>query len=99
MSMRSRPLRLLAVAAAVVVAGSCTPTLDTEGLEGDLAGQLEDELRTEIAEVRCPEDVEAKAGDTFDCTAEEGSGATFVVRVVQQNDQGDVEWSIVDAEA
>jgi hypothetical protein len=98
MSRPSRCARIAAVAVLAVAAAGCTKTLDTDGLEGELKSQLEAEMSTTIATVDCPADVEAKAGESFECTAEdEESGATFTIRVTQSDDQGNVDWEIVGA--
>lgn len=99
MSMRSRSARLVAVAALALAAAACTKTLDTDGLEGQLKSQIQDQTGTTITAVDCPADVQVEAGGTFECTAEEESGATFTVRVTQSDDQGNVEWEVVDATA
>jgi hypothetical protein len=99
MSMRSRSARFVAVAVLALAAAACTKTLDTDGLEGDLKSQIEDQTDSTITSVDCPPDIEAKAGGTFECTAEEGSGATFTIRVTQRDDAGRVDWEIIDASA
>ena len=101
MSMRSRSARFVAVAVAVIAlaAAACTKTLDTDGLEGELQSQIEEQTDSTITSVDCPADIEAKAGETFECTAEEGSGATFTIRVTQRDDAGNVDWEVVDASA
>ena len=99
MSMRSRPARLVAIAALALASAACTKTLDTDGLEGELKSQIEEQTDSTISSVDCPADVEAKAGEVFECTAEEGSGATFTIRVTQRDDAGNVDWEVVDASA
>lgn len=97
MSMRSRSARLVAVGVLALAAAACTKTLDTDGLEGELKRQIEEQTDSTINSVDCPADVEAKAGEVFECTAEEGSGATFTIRVTQRDDAGNVDWEVVDA--
>lgn len=99
MSMRSRSARLAAVALLAIVAAACSKTLDTEGLEGELKGQIESQTDSTITSVDCPADVEVETGATFECTAEEESGATFTIQVTQSDDQGNVEWEVIDASA
>jgi hypothetical protein len=100
MSTRSCSVRLAAVAALALAVAACTKTLDTEGLEDQLKTQIEAESPgTTITAVDCPADVEVEAGGTFECTAEEESGATFTIRVTQRDDEGNVRWDLVDATA
>ena len=96
-SMRSLLARIAALAVIVVVAAACTKTLDTEGLEGELLTQIEEQVGTTITSIDCPTDIEAETGRTFECTAEEESGATFTIQVTQSDDQGHVEWELTDA--
>jgi hypothetical protein len=97
MSLRSRSVRLVAVAFLAIAAAACTKTLDTDGLETELQRQIEEETQRPITSVDCPEDVKVETGGSFDCTAEQEGGATLTIRVTQQNDQGSVEWIVVDA--
>jgi Domain of unknown function (DUF4333) len=99
MPMRSRSARVVLVAVLAIAVGACSKTLDTEGLEGQLATQIEDEIDTTITSVECPEDVDVESGATFTCTAEEESGAALEIQVTQSDDQGNVEWELVDASA
>lgn len=99
MSMRSRSVRFVAVAVLAIAAAACSKTLDTEGLESELKSQIETQTDSTISSVDCPADVEAKAGEVFRCTAEEGSGATFTIEVTQRDDAGNVDWEVIDASA
>jgi hypothetical protein len=99
MSMRSRSVRFAALAVLAIAAAACTKTLDTDGLEGELKNQIEEQTGGAIASVDCPADVEVEAGATFECTAEEESGATFTISVTQRDDQGNVDWEVTDADA
>ena len=99
MSMRSSSARLAAIAVLAIAAAACTKTLDTDGLEGELQSQIEAQTDSTITSVDCPADVEVETGGTFECTAEEESGATFTLQVTQTDDQGRVEWEVTDASA
>ena len=99
MSMRSCSARLAAVAVLAVATAACTKTLDTDGLEGQLKRQIEEQTDSTITSVDCPADVEVKAGETFECTAEEESGTTFTLTVTQEDDEGRVLWEVTDASA
>jgi hypothetical protein len=97
MSMRSRSVRLAAVAVLAVAAAACTKTLDTDGLEGELKSQIEGQVNRTIAGVDCPADVEVETGGAFECIAEEEDGGTFTIQVTQTDDQGNVEWEVTGA--
>ncbi|MDH4112868.1 MAG: DUF4333 domain-containing protein [Actinomycetota bacterium] len=99
MSMRSRSLRLAGIAVLAIAVAACTKTLDTDGLEGMLKTDIADQVQAVITAVDCPADVEVETGATFECTAEEESGTTFTIQVTQSDDQGNVEWEVVDASA
>jgi hypothetical protein len=93
-------MRILSIAAAgllVVAAASCTKQLDTAGLEDQLRTDLQEKLGRAVASVDCPPDVDAKAGVTFRCTATGEDGSTTIVEVSQDDDQGHVSWTVVDA--
>ena len=76
---------------------SVIDTFDTKGLAEQLQRQLEIQTDTVITAVDCPDDVEIEAGGTFECTAEEKSGATFTIKVTQTDRHGNVEWEVIDA--
>jgi hypothetical protein len=88
----------LAALTLAVAAAACTPPLDTDGLEANLKEKVAKDTGATITTVECP-DVKAEAGSTFDCTATDDSGATFVVKVTQTDDQGHVVYAYVDATA
>lgn len=89
--------RLVAVVAVLAVTGAaCSSTLDTQGLEEQIVALLEERGGPEVTEVTCPDDVEAEAGATFECTAT-GDGVEWVVQVTQTDDQGNVEIEIAGA--
>jgi hypothetical protein len=99
MSIRSSSARLATIAVLAIAAAACTKTLDTDGLEGELQSQIEAQTDSAITSVDCPADVEVEAGGTFECTAEEESGATFTLLVTQTDDEGRVVWEVTDASA
>ena len=66
--------RLIAVpfviAAAFALTACGTKTIDAGSLEDDIQTQLADaaKVKPDTVKVSCPEDKEAKKGNTFDCT-------------------------------
>jgi Domain of unknown function (DUF4333) len=97
MPMCSSAIRIVGIAVLIGVAVACTKTLDTDGLEEQLQTQVAAELGTTITAVDCPPDVEVESGGTFNCMAEDESGATFTLKITQRDDQGNVRWSLASA--
>jgi len=50
-----------------------------------------------IDTVRCPDEVEARRGDTFNCVARASNGQRARVEVTQRDDEGGVSWRLVRA--
>jgi hypothetical protein len=89
--------RSLVLAGGFLFACACSRSLDTAGLESQLQSDLQGRLGITVTSVACPDDVEAKAGVTFQCTAVGETGSTTTISVTQEDDQGNVNWEIVDA--
>ncbi len=85
---------LLCVAGAAV---ACSKSLDTEGLETELASQINTQLETTGITVDCPEDVTAESGSEFECTGTVPDAGTITIQVTQTDDDGHVTWEVVDA--
>lgn len=97
MPSRSRPARAAALLAIGVLAAACSRTLDMNQVEAELKRQVERDLGTQGLTVTCPDDVKVEAGTSFTCEASDASGATMVLTVTQENDQGKVRWSVTGA--
>ena len=95
--MRSTFVRTVGVLALVLASAACSKTLDTTELEGSLKDQLETQLDVTGLTVACPDDIEAEAGNTFECTATGTDGSTVTIAVTQADDEGKLTWEIVDA--
>jgi hypothetical protein len=98
MRLRSRFVRVVAMATLAVGAVACTPQLDTAGLEATLKDQVSAETGATITKVDCP-DAKAEAGNVFRCTATDDEGVTLTLKVTQTNDSGDVVYAYEDADA
>lgn len=85
----------LVIVASLSLAACGDATLDTANVEDQIAPKLEQETGTKDVEVSCPDDVEAKKGDEFECDVTAPGGSKAKVKVVQQNDDGDVTWDLV----
>jgi hypothetical protein len=93
--MRGRTVRIALGVAAVALA-ACTKTVNTEGLEQQIAAELRTQTGVNPTSVECPEDVEAEAGATFTCTATADDGSTATITVTQQDDQGNLSWEVTN---
>jgi Domain of unknown function (DUF4333) len=82
-------LILLAAPLAALAAGCGTKTINTNKAEAEIAKGIEQQTRISDVTVKCPDDVEAKQGDTFRCTAS-ARGQTASVQVVQRDDDGNI---------
>jgi hypothetical protein len=84
----AKPLVLLFAGAAIAGCGSSSlegASLETK-IEADLQGKLKDK-----ADVRCPKEIKLQAQATLDCPATVGK-TRGVVRITQQDDQGNVRY-------
>lgn len=70
--------------------------LDTEKAEREIATGIEEQLGIEIESVDCPDSVEIEEGDTFSCTVVATDGSEGRVEVVQEDDEGNVSWELVN---
>jgi len=83
--------------AAVVVAtalAACTSMLDMEAVKAAISAGIAGQTGLEIATVTCPADREIKTGDVFECTASPSVGGELVVQVTQDDDAGNITWSV-----
>jgi hypothetical protein len=91
----ARHALLAAAALAALVLSACSSKLDTDKAEKEIRKGISDQTGVEISRVRCPDDVEAEKGSTFNCVAVAESGQRATVRVRQQDDEGSVTWRVV----
>jgi uncharacterized protein DUF4333 len=80
---------------AVAVAACGENKLDTERAESAIRAGITRQTGVKIASVRCPDDVEARQGDTFRCLARASNGQRARVEVTQRDDEGSVSWRLV----
>lgn len=95
--MRSRFVRAAVLLGIAVVAVACSKTLDTAGLQTQIADQLNTQLDTTGITVACPDDVKAEAGNEFDCTGTVPDSGTLTIHVKQTDADGHVTWEVTDA--
>ncbi len=87
--MRRAPLVLVAVTAVLVGGCGGQAQLDMVRARTAITASLNKEYDLAVTGLRCPEDVEARAGRSFRCRLSIG-GRPLVVRVVQRGDEGDL---------
>ena len=83
----------LAGSLALVGAGCGTKTLNTDNVETEIKRGLTEQTGTNVKSVDCPDDVEAKKGENFECEATSDAGQKQRVKVTQLDDDGNVRWS------
>ena len=89
------PLRAFAAAAvtAVALAGCGEKVLNTDNAENEIVKGLEQQTNVKNPKVSCPDDVEVKKGDTFQCKAT-AQGDTATIAVEQLDDEGNIRWRL-----
>jgi hypothetical protein len=90
--------RLLVIGLAIAVFGpatGCKQKINTKKAEKLMKEKLPEMLGAdvEVKSVDCPDGIEAKKGETFECTAELVDGTKLNINVEQQDDEGNVLWS------
>lgn len=99
--MNNSPARRRAIYAgpatlAIVSLAACTQMLDMDTVKAAIAGGIAEQVGLEVATVECPADREIKAGDVFECTATPAAGGSIAVQVTQDDDQGNITWSVTE---
>ena len=87
----------VAVLAATLVLSGCSRVVDTDELEAQISSELQRQAGVTPTSVDCPDDVPAEAGGTFTCTATADDGSTATIEVVQQDDEGNLNWEVVSS--
>lgn len=91
-----RKILTLLLAATAFVTG-CSIDFSRSLNVGDVERQIESDLaerRDVEVEVMCPEEVEAETGGEFTCTATDPEDNELEVEVVQEDDDGNVDWDL-----
>jgi hypothetical protein len=91
---RRRPVVLIALPAALALSACGTKMLNTDKLEPKIKQGIEQQAGVKVKSVDCPSDVELKAGGKFNCTAVTTGGDRATVRVIQQDDKGNVRYQM-----
>ncbi len=87
---------LVSLALAALALSACSADeIDSGKVEGEVADGIEKQANVQQVEVDCPEGVEIKQGDTFDCKVTGDAPGT--ANVTQINDDGRVRWDFTPA--
>jgi hypothetical protein len=89
-----KKLLLLAVLAALAVAGCGETVIDAAKTEDAIEHNLEKASGMTIASVECPSDVEVKTGATFQCVVKQPGGKEETATLKIRNEDADV--SLID---
>jgi Domain of unknown function (DUF4333) len=81
--------------AAAFAAGCGTQKLDIEDAEKTIGSRLGEQSGAKVL-VDCPNEVEIKRGDTFDCRATAEGKKPATIRVTQLDDEGRVRWVVTE---
>jgi hypothetical protein len=90
-----RATATLACLGVLLLAGCGKKKLDTAKIEDGVKQGLTERTGARINSVACPDDVEAKQGDTFRCTVRVSTGERLPIEVVQEDGDGRVRWRLV----
>lgn len=92
MRVHERVVKASWAAAGMLALAACAQTLDTDKLQSSIQSKL-GEVDLKADSISCPSSVEAKAGNSFECTATV-NGVAVKVSVTQKDDQGNVSYDI-----
>jgi Domain of unknown function (DUF4333) len=87
----------LALATAITIAlGGCgiKKQIDTARAEAEIKRDLSTQIGAPLRSVHCPDQVNAKKGARFKCTAIASDGSHILVRVTQTDNNGSVTWHV-----
>ncbi|MEI6667069.1 MAG: DUF4333 domain-containing protein [Acidobacteriota bacterium] len=90
-------MRKMAIVPLLLMA-ACTKTLNVDSVKTAISAGLNEKLGVTISSLTCPESREAKAGDSFECTAAVQSGGTLTVTVTQTDANAHIDWKVKNTE-
>jgi hypothetical protein len=80
----------------LLLAGCGVSEVDIDALEKDIVSQVKDQAGVEVT-ADCPDQVDWKTGESFECDVEFDDGSTRQVDVKMVDDDGNVEWNLPPA--
>ena len=94
MSLRRLVSIALAACFLLLLAACGSKTIDTGKAESEISKGVAQQTGAKGVKVDCPDDVDAKKGDTFDCNLTASGGQKAKIKVTQQDDEGNVRWQL-----
>jgi hypothetical protein len=92
--LRVPPAAVLAVTIFALVGCSLRRQIDTDRAEAEIKRDLSAQTGAPLRFVHCPDQVDAKKGARFSCTAVASDGSRIPIRVVQTDGNGGVRWRV-----
>jgi hypothetical protein len=89
-----RLLPIAACAALGLALAACEKTINSGKLEGKLKQGIEKQYGIEVKSVDCPNNVKAKKGKSFTCTAHAANGQKQKFKITQDDDKGHVHYAL-----
>jgi hypothetical protein len=94
-----RCLSVIAAIMALASATACSRNIDMAGVDKSIREGIATQLGMAVASVDCPKEARtAKKGDVFTCTVSPEVGGRLTVTVTQNDDQGNIAWSVMKTE-
>ncbi len=95
----SRSLGLTAGIVALATLGACSRNINMADVDKSIREGIAAQLGMAVASIDCPEEQRAaKKGDIFTCTVSPDVGGQLTVTVTQNDDQGNITWSVTKTE-
>jgi hypothetical protein len=92
MSKRGLMAAIAAALATTVALTGCQKTIEKDSAESEISNKLQGLVGEKPKSVSCPDDIEAKAGERFDCDVEYSEGTKSTVTGTATNDDGNFEF-------
>ncbi len=80
----------------VSIITACSTNLDIDKVKASIKDGIKEQMGITVKSVTCPEKHEAKAGDSFDCTALAENDSTITVTVKENDDKGNIRWDTAE---
>ncbi|MCB1189528.1 MAG: DUF4333 domain-containing protein [Leptospiraceae bacterium] len=71
----------------------CSPTIDTQQVEGVIQEGFVQKTGIEVKSISCPKDIKPEPNTTFNCKLKAKDGSEIDLVVTQKDDQGNITWN------